>query len=235
MTSYIRELPAISLSDVDKRYGSNENSVDALKAVNIEIAHGDFVALCGPSGSGKSTLLNILSGIDQPTHGTVMLFGKLLNTLNPAQLAMLRSEYLGFIFQFFNLIPVLNALDNIYYPLLLNGRYQKKEAKERALQMLDSVGLRHLSHRRPGQLSGGQQQRVAIARALAHQPKLVVADEPTGNLDLATGDAILDLLMNINQESGTTFIISTHSTQLKERARRVINLRDGQIDDHLRA
>lgn len=234
MASHVRELPAIYLSDVDKSYGRNENRVDALKAVNIEIAHGDFVALCGPSGSGKSTLLNILSGIDHPTSGTVMLFGTLLNTLNPSQLAALRGEYLGFVFQFFNLIPVLSALDNIYYPLLLNGRYQKKEAKERALHTLNSVGLLHLSQRRPGQLSGGQQQRVAIARALAHQPKLVVADEPTGNLDLATGNAILDLLINLNQQTGTTFIISTHSAQLKERARRIIDIRDGQVDGHLR-
>ncbi|MGD8164437.1 ABC transporter ATP-binding protein [Pantoea sp. FN0307] len=231
MTSNVRELPAISLSEVNKSYGRNESKVDALKAVNMEIAHGDFVALCGPSGSGKSTLLNILSGIDRPTSGTVIFFGKMLDSLNEKQLSIIRSQQLGFIFQFFNLMPVLTALDNVCYPLLLNGRYRKKEARERALDYLNSVGLVHLAHRKPAQLSGGQQQRVAIARALAHQPKLVVADEPTGNLDSTTGGAILDLLTKINQETGTTFIISTHSAQLKERAGRIIEIRDGQIDE----
>ncbi|GLR09745.1 lipoprotein-releasing system ATP-binding protein LolD [Mixta theicola] len=232
MASNIRELPAIALSGVNKSYGRNESRVDALKAVNLEIAHGEFVALCGPSGSGKSTLLNILSGIDRPSSGTVMLFCKLLDALNEQQLSVIRGQHLGFIFQSFNLIPVLNALDNVRYPLLLNGRYQKKEARERALHYLNSVGLFHLANRKPGQLSGGQQQRVAIARALAHQPKLVVADEPTGNLDLATGGAILDLLIKINQETGTTFIISTHSAQLKERAGRIVEIRDGEVDEN---
>ncbi|URQ62125.1 ABC transporter ATP-binding protein [Pantoea alhagi] len=231
MTSNVRELPAISLSEVSKSYGRNESKVDALKAINMEIAHGDFVALCGPSGSGKSTLLNILSGIDRPTSGTVIFFGKMLDSLNEKQLSVIRSQQLGFIFQFFNLMPVLTALDNVCYPLLLNGRYHKKEARERALDYLNSVGLVHLAHRKPAQLSGGQQQRVAIARALAHQPRLVVADEPTGNLDSTTGGAILDLLTKINQDTGTTFIISTHSAQLKERARRIIEIRDGQIDE----
>ncbi|MDR0806406.1 MAG: ABC transporter ATP-binding protein [Enterobacteriaceae bacterium] len=229
MANNVKELPAILLSDIYKSYGAGESKVDALKNINLEIAQGEFLALCGPSGSGKSTLLNILSGIDKPTFGTVMFLNKLLNDLNEDHLSFVRSKYLGFIFQFFNLMPVLNAFDNVYYPLILNGNFNKKEAKERSLHYLDSVGLSHLTDRKPGQLSGGQQQRVAIARALAHNPSVVVADEPTGNLDLATGESILDLLMKINEETKTTFIISTHSTQLKDRARRVVEINDGGL------
>jgi putative ABC transport system ATP-binding protein len=229
MANAIKELPAIILSGINKSFGSNQNKVEALKNINLEIAAGDFVALCGPSGSGKSTLLNILSGIDQPTSGTVMLLNKVLNNLNENQLSQLRRQHLGFIFQFFNLIPVLSAFDNIFYPLILNGNYSKKEAQARALHYLNSVGLSHLADRKPGELSGGQQQRVAIARALAHDPTVVVADEPTGNLDLATGDEVLDLLIKINEQTKTTFIISTHSSQLKERARRIVEIKDGEL------
>lgn len=229
MAKIIKELPAICLIDIYKSFGAGENKVDALKNINIEIAKGEFLALCGPSGSGKSTLLNILSGIDKPSAGSTIFLDKALNDLNENQLSFVRSRHLGFIFQFFNLIPVLSAFDNVYYPLILNGYVGKKEARERALHYLDSTGIGHLRHRRPGQLSGGQQQRVAIARALAHSPEVVVADEPTGNLDLATGEAILDLLMKINEETRTTFIVSTHSTQLKDRARRAIEIKDGEV------
>ncbi|WP_434777977.1 ABC transporter ATP-binding protein [Neisseria sp. Ec49-e6-T10] len=229
MVNNIKELPAILLIDIHKSYGVNESKVDALKNINLEIAKGEFLALCGPSGSGKSTLLNILSGIDKPSAGSTIFLDKALNDLNENQLSFIRSKHLGFIFQFFNLIPVLSAFDNVYYPLILNGNYNKKEAKERSLYYLDSVGISHLGNRKPGQLSGGQQQRVAIARALAHNPEVVVADEPTGNLDLATGEAFLDLLMKINEETKTTFIVSTHSTQLKDRAKRVIEIKDGEL------
>ncbi len=229
MANSIKELPAILLIDIYKSYGQGESKVDALKNINLDIAKGEFLALCGPSGSGKSTLLNILSGIDKPSAGAAIFLNKALNDLNEDQLSFVRSRHLGFIFQFFNLIPVLSALDNVYYPLVLNGNYGVKEARERALHYLDSVGLAQLANRKPGQLSGGQQQRVAIARALAHEPQVVVADEPTGNLDLATGEAILDLLMKINEETKTTFIVSTHSTQLKDRARRVIEIKDGEL------
>lgn len=229
MQSNIKALPAIYLNGIYKRYGNNENNVEALSNINLEIASGEFLALCGPSGSGKSTLLNILSGIDKPSLGYVVLLNKLLNDLAEKDLASLRSRHLGFIFQFFNLMPVLNAFDNVFYPLVLNGHFDTKAATERSLHFLDSVGLADLRDRKPGQLSGGQQQRVAIARALAHEPQIVVADEPTGNLDLATGDAILDLLLNINQQTGTTFVISTHSTQLKARAGRVVEIRDGAL------
>lgn len=229
MQSNIKQLPAIYLNDIHKCYGKHDSKVDALKNINLEIANGEFLVICGPSGSGKSTLLNILSGIDKPSLGYVVLLNKLLNDLPEKDLATLRSKHLGFIFQFFNLMPVLNAFDNVFYPLVLNGHFDKKAATERSLHFLDSVGLADMRHRKPGQLSGGQQQRVAIARALAHGPQIVVADEPTGNLDLATGEAILDLMLNINQETGTTFVISTHSTQLKERAGRVVEIRDGEL------
>lgn len=229
MSGIIKELPAISLNNIYKSYGTGEGKVEALKDINLEIAKGEFLALCGPSGSGKSTLLNILSGIDKPTAGTVMFLKKLLNTMPEEQLSVIRGKHLGFIFQFFNLMPVLNAFDNVFFPLVLNGHFTKKEAKERALHFLDSVGLASFMDRKPGQLSGGQQQRVAIARALAHEPQVVIADEPTGNLDLATGEAILDLMLKINQETRTTFIISTHSSQLKERANRVVEIKDGEL------
>jgi len=229
MKNSVKALPAIVLSDISKQFGTGESQVSALKSVSLEIAKGEFIALCGPSGSGKSTLLNILSGIDQPSAGQVIFLNHLLNGLPEKEMAAIRGQHLGFIFQFFNLIPVLNVLDNIFYPLVLNGYCDRKEAKARALHALDSVGLAQLARRKPGQLSGGQQQRVAIARALAHQPGVVVADEPTGNLDFATGEAIMDLLLNINQQTQTTFIVSTHSTQLKDRAKRVIEITDGEL------
>ena len=229
MKNSVNALPAIVLSDISKQFGTGESQVSALKGVNLEIAKGEFIALCGPSGSGKSTLLNILSGIDRPSAGQVIFLNHLLNALPEKEMAAIRGQHLGFIFQFFNLIPVLDVLDNIFYPLVLNGYCDKKEAKARALHALDSVGLAQFARRKPGQLSGGQQQRVAIARALAHQPCVVVADEPTGNLDLATGEAIMDLLLKINQQTQTTFIISTHSTQLKDRAKRVIEITDGEL------
>lgn len=229
MRSNITELPDISLYGIHKSYGPQDNITIALNDINLDIVKGEFVALCGPSGSGKSTLLNILSGIDKPTAGNVFFLGKNLNALSEKNLARLRSHHLGFIFQFFNLVPVLSVFDNVFYSLMLNGHFNAKEAKARSLHFLDSVGLAHLVGRKPGQLSGGQQQRVAIARALAHSPEVVVADEPTGNLDLATGEAILDLLLDINRRTETTFIISTHSTQLQERARRRVEIKDGAI------
>ncbi|MGP3590094.1 ABC transporter ATP-binding protein [Vagococcus sp. WN89Y] len=229
MHSKVKMLPVIMLNDVSRSYGVKESKVEALKNVNLEVFSGEFLALCGPSGSGKSTLLNILAGIDKPNSGTVILFRKLLNQLQEKELAAIRSHYLGFIFQSFNLIPVLNAFDNVYYPLILNGHISKSEAKERAAHYLSSVGLADMGYRKPGQLSGGQQQRVAIARALAHKPQLIVADEPTGNLDQVTGESIIELLVDINRRNGTTLVISTHSLQLKARAQRVVEICDGEM------
>jgi len=229
MNGMIKEIPVLSLNNIYKIYGEGEGKVDALKNISLDIHKGEFIALCGPSGSGKSTLLNILSGIDKPSIGTVLFLNKLLNTLSENQLSTIRGKHLGFIFQFFNLIPVLNVFDNVYFPLVLNGHMSKRQAEKRARHYINSVGLASFSHRKPGQLSGGQQQRVAIARALAHEPQIVIADEPTGNLDLGTGEAILDLLLKINRETQTTFIISTHSSQLRSRAERVIEIKDGAL------
>lgn len=231
MSEIIRELPVLSLKNIHKCYGEGDGKVDALKNINLDVRKGDFIALCGPSGSGKSTLLNILSGIDKPSSGTVLFLNKLLNNLSEDQLSTIRGRNLGFIFQFFNLIPVLNVFDNVYYPLVLNGHMDTAEANKRARQFIDSVGLAAFAQRKPGQLSGGQQQRVAIARALAHQPQIVVADEPTGNLDATTGQDIIELLQKINQETQTTFIISTHSSQLKSSAKRVVEIKDGELVD----
>lgn len=229
MCSRVKELPAIILSDISRSYGKRAAKVEALRSINLEIARGEFVVICGPSGSGESTLLNIMAGIDKASSGTVILLNKLLDSLREKQLAAIRSRYVGFIFQAFNLIPVLDAFDNVCYPLILNGHIGKKEARERAAHFLASVGLGDMQHRKPGQLSGGQQQRVAIARALAHMPEVIIADEPTGNLDQATGEAIFALLADINQRTGTTFIISTHSLQLKERAQRVVEIQEGEL------
>ncbi|WP_392565886.1 ABC transporter ATP-binding protein [Utexia brackfieldae] len=229
MVQKIKALPAIGLIDISKRYGFGEQAIDALKNIHLEIAKGEFVALCGPSGSGKSTLLNILSGLDNPSSGSVFFMNKSLANLNENQLATIRSQHLGFIFQFFNLIPVLSAFDNVYYPLILNGYHTKQQAQALSRDYLNRVGMGQLMHRKPGELSGGQQQRIAIARALVHQPAVVVADEPTGNLDMKTGEDILELLQTINQQTETTFIVSTHSTQLKDRAKRVIEIQDGEL------
>lgn len=174
MRSNITELPDISLSGIYKTYGCLDNITYALNNINLDVVKGEFLVLCGPSGSGKSTLLNILSGIDMPTAGHVFFLHKNLNALSEKNLAHLRSRHLGFIFQFFNLIPVLSVFDNVYYPLTLNGHFNAKEARERTLHFLDSVGLSHLLARKPGQLSGGQQQRVAIARALRIVLKLLL-------------------------------------------------------------
>lgn len=227
MKGMVKPLPVIIMNNISRTFGSHENSVDALKDISFEVARGEFLILCGPSGSGKSTLLNILSGLDKPGAGTVIVHNQLLNDLAESELAAIRARHLGFIYQAFNLIPVLSAFDNVYYPLLLNGHLAKKEAKERALQNLADVGLAGMAHRKPGQLSGGQQQRVAIARALAHRPSIIVADEPTGNLDQATGETIIELLLNINRNTKATCVISTHSPQLKARAQRIIEIKDG--------
>jgi len=221
-------LPVVSLQQASKCYGAGEGKVVALHEISTSIHDGEFIALCGPSGSGKSTLLNLMAGIDYPTGGQVFLLGNNLSNLNDKQTAALRAESIGFVFQFFNLLPVLSVFDNVYYPLMLNG-FSRRHAKDQVMDMIEKVGLIDHYRRPPGELSGGQQQRVAIARALVKQPRLVVADEPTGNLDVGTGREIIDLLMNINQELQTTFVISTHSLALRDRAKRVLEIEDGRL------
>lgn len=221
-------LPVAYLQQASKSFGRGAGTITALNAITTQINDGEFVALCGPSGSGKSTLLNLMAGIDFPTGGHVFLMGQDLETLNDKQTARLRADHIGFVFQFFNLLPVLSVFDNVYYPLMLNG-FSRRVAHEQVMDMLEKVGLSNHYKRPPGELSGGQQQRVAIARALVKSPRLVVADEPTGNLDTRTGHEIVDLLLTMNQELKTTFVISTHSLQLRDRARRVLEIEDGEL------
>ena len=222
------QLPIVRLSQVEKRYGKGEGSVQALRSIDLQVERGDFVALVGQSGSGKSTLLNLIGGIDQPSSGAVHFLGQDLADLGDRDLAQLRAREIGFIFQFFNLLPVLSVFDNVYYPLMLNG-YRKDQARRQVLQALERVGLQQHALRRPVELSGGQQQRVAIARALVKKPALVIADEPTGNLDSETGRSVLELMQEINRENGTTFIISTHSDAVRDVAGRVVRIADGSI------
>jgi len=229
-TQPLQTLPLAFMQQASKSYGDPANPVHALRDITTEIHDGEFIALCGPSGSGKSTLLNLLAGIDEPVSGQVFLMGNDLAKLNDRQMARLRADAIGFVFQFFNLLPVLSVFDNVYYPLMLNG-FRRHEARESVMHIIEKVGLIDHYKRQPGELSGGQQQRVAIARALVKNPRLVVADEPTGNLDTRTGEEIIDLLLAMNQELTTTFIISTHSPILRDRAKRVLLIEDGRIKD----
>ena len=218
----------VRLSEIDKSYRLGRVDVPAVRGVTLEIARGDFIALAGPSGSGKTTLLNVIGCIDKPDRGRIVLDDVDVTAVPLHRLASVRRDMLGFIFQTFNLLPVLTALENVEYPLLLRG-VPKRERRERASAWLDQVGLTQQARQRPDQLSGGQRQRVAIARAMAGEPKLVIADEPTANLDSETGARILDLLAEINGRTACTFVISSHDPALIARAARVVRIRDGRI------
>jgi len=203
--------------------------VRALDGVDLEIGAGEFTAIVGPSGSGKTTLLNLIGGLDYPTSGSVVVAGKDLSTLDRSELADFRLWTLGFIFQAYNLIPVLTSFENAEFTLLLQG-VPAAERKKRVLEELETLGIEEeLVHRRPGELSGGQQQRIAIARALVSEPKLILADEPTANLDSKTGGRLLDKMKQMNVETGVTFLFSTHDPMVMEKADRVVTLRDGAI------
>ena len=223
-------MPGVRTERLTKIYRQDSIAVTALQDLDLEIAAGEFVALVGPSGSGKSTLLNLLGGLDHPTSGRLWVEDKELNTLTNRALAELRLRRIGFVFQEFNLISVLSALENVEYVMLLQG-VPDAERRARALAILSEVGLSGLEDRRPGELSGGQQQRVAVARAIVSEPALVLADEPTANLDSATGAALLDLMRQLNEEKGVTFVFSTHDAMVMERARRLVRLKDGRIAD----
>ena len=214
---------------VTKVYAADGIPVNALGGVDLTIRWGEFTALMGPSGSGKTTFLNIISGLDNPTEGKVWLAGKVLSDMSGNELSDFRRDNIGFIFQAYNLIPVLTVEENIEYIMLLQG-VSKAERHERVTSMLESVGLKGLANRNPTQLSGGQQQRVAIARAMVSKPAIILADEPTANLDSKTGADLLAIMNRLNVETGMTFIFSTHDPMVKESARRLITLRDGQID-----
>jgi putative ABC transport system ATP-binding protein len=221
----------VRLDKVTKDYGQGQALTHALRGVNLVIEAGEFTAMAGPSGSGKSTLLNIIGGLDRPTSGTVEVDGREINHLSNTELGRLRRDRLGFIFQSYNLIPVLTALENAEYVLMLQG-IPTAERRDRVRQVLKEVGLEGLENRYPRQLSGGQQQRVAIARAIVSEPALVLADEPTANVDSETGKALLDLMRRLNQEKGVTFFFSTHEEAVMKRARRLLELKDGIINDN---
>ncbi|GAB2884814.1 ABC transporter ATP-binding protein [Microbulbifer echini] len=216
----------VELSGISKRYKMGDVWVDALKDVSLSLAKGEFLAVKGPSGSGKSTLLNILSALDQCDSGTVHVGGINIGRLGEHQRSKFRNRHIGIVFQSFNLIPVLSALENVMYPLTLRG---VKEAKPRALQALRDVGLDQQANQRPTQLSGGQMQRVAIARAIVTQPDIVLADEPTANLDSKTSEHIMTLIQKLNKEQGVTFVISTHDDYVTGLASRVITILDGEL------
>ncbi len=215
------------LINVTKAYGEGATAVRALAEVSLTIQAGEFTVFSGPSGSGKTTLLNIVSLLDEPTSGKVTLEGQDVSALSGNALSAVRARRIGFIFQSFNLIPVLSALENVELALQLSGDTADMHA--RAAQILADVGLGEHLHRRPNQLSGGQQQRVAIARALVKRPALVIADEPTANLDSKNGAAVLDIMRQMNAERGVTFLFSTHDPMVIERARRIVSLHDGRV------
>jgi putative ABC transport system ATP-binding protein len=229
MSDTRKDAVVVELSDVKKEYPLGNVVVKAVRGVDMTIKEGDFVAIAGPSGSGKSTLLNLIGCVDVATSGTVLVAGQDTGKLKESQLAKLRLFEIGFIFQSFNLIAVLSAFQNVEFPLRLQRKLSKPERRQRVEQMLKKVGLGEHMHHRPGELSGGQRQRVAIARALVTGPKLVLADEPTANLDTVTGDAIIALMKELNRDDGTTFLFSTHDDKVMQQADRVFQLVDGKV------
>ena len=221
--------PAVRTADLWKVYQQDGIAVEAVRGVTLEIGAGEFVVLAGPSGSGKTTLLNMLGGLTPPSSGHVWIDGRDLTTMSERERARLRLERLGFVFQAYNLLPVLTALENAEFSLLLQG-VPAAERQQRVRTLFERIGIGGLEDRRPSKLSGGQQQRVAVARAVIGQPALVLADEPTANLDSAASLALLDLMAGLNREMGTTFVFATHDPSLMERARRLIRLVDGAIE-----
>jgi len=223
----------VEVKSVTKDFGGDGIITRALRGVDLDLMAGEFTSMAGPSGSGKTTLLNIIGGLDRPTSGTVTIEGKEINQLSEGQLSRLRRDRIGFIFQSYNLIPVLTAYENAEYVLMIQN-VEKEERRERVLRVLKEVGLEGLGHRFPRELSGGQQQRVAIARAIAPEPALILADEPTANVDSETAGSLMDLLRRLNEEKGMTFLFSTHDQAVMRRAGRLIRLQDGCIiEDNL--
>ncbi len=223
----------VATQDLTKQYQQGSHTVHALRGVDITIEPGEFTALMGPSGSGKTTLLNLIGGLDAPTGGHVVVDGQDLATIGSAGRSRMRLERLGFVFQAYNLIPVLSAYENAEFVLLLRGM-SAAERRRKVMQVLADVGLEGMEKRRPAELSGGQQQRVAVARAIAGEPALVLADEPTANLDTATGYALLDTMKELNERLGVTFLFATHDPKVMERANRVVRLVDGRVDEDIR-
>ena len=219
----------VRVEEATKVYRQGMVEVHAADGISFHIKRGNIAALSGPSGSGKTTVLNLIGGLDVPTHGRIYLEGKELAALSRSKLSALRRDRVGFVFQAYNLIPVMTAYENAEFVLTLQGR-SKKERRELVMTVLEQVGLDGLENRRPDEMSGGQQQRVAIARAIVTRPAIVLADEPTANVDSATADSLLDLMQRLNEDSGVTFLFSTHDKRVMDRAHRIIRLRDGKIE-----
>ena len=221
--------PQIELRDVFKSYETGAGEIAVLKDVSLQVPQGDFVSIVGPSGSGKSTMLNMITGIDHPTRGEVVIGGQAVHELSENRLARWRGKHVGVIFQFFQLLPTLTILENVMLPMDFCNVYKRRERKGRAMELLEQVGIADQAHKLPSALSGGQQQRAAIARALANDPPIVVGDEPTGNLDTKTADAVFAMFLELVAQ-GKTVVIVTHDTVLSERTERVIHIRDGKVD-----
>jgi putative ABC transport system ATP-binding protein len=229
------EMPIVECNEVSKTYQQGKVDVQALKDVSLSIEQGEFLAIAGPSGSGKTTLLNLIGGLDASDAGRITVNGNNYAKMNQSQLAQLRLHRIGFVFQAYNLIPVLSAIENVEYVMLLQG-VPSSDRRRRAKQILDEVGLAEKYDRRPAELSGGQQQRVAVARAIVSNPSIVLADEPTANLDSKTGQALLELMQEMNTAKKITFIFSTHDRMVMDYARRLVKLHDGQlVEDQVKA
>jgi putative ABC transport system ATP-binding protein len=225
----------VELRDVTKRYQQGAVDVAALRGLTLSVESGEFTAICGPSGSGKTTMLNLIGALDEPTSGQVLLEGRDLGPLSRRELSHLRRDRIGFVFQAYNLMPVLTAYENAEIVLSLQG-VEPSVRRQRVLDLLAAVGLEGLENRRPDELSGGQQQRVAIARAIAPNPAVVLADEPTANVDSETAEKLLDIMEGLNRERGATFLFSTHDPRVMERAGRVVRIVDGRVEqDETRA
>lgn len=222
-------MPAIKISNVIKHFRLGDVVVEALRGISLEVERGEFIAIIGPSGSGKSTLMHIIGALDSPTAGKYLLDGEDVSFLSEKDRARIRNEKIGFVFQTFNLLPRYTAAKNVELPLLYGGVSEKKR-KERVLSLMEKVGLSDRLEHSPNELSGGQKQRVAIARALANDPEIILADEPTGNLDTKTGNAILEVLLDLNRNDNVTMIIVTHDPEIAAYADRVISLRDGEVE-----
>lgn len=226
--------PIVELTKITKQYQQGQVTVTAVDGFSLTINQGEFTVLCGPSGSGKTTILNMIGGLDEPTSGTITLEGKNLADLSRTELSKLRRDRIGFVFQAYNLVPVLTAYENTEFVLALKN-IPEKERHDKVMKILAEVGLAGLEKRRPDELSGGQQQRIAIARAIAPEPAIVLADEPTANVDSATADSLLDLMEELNREENATFLFSTHDQRVIDRARRIVRLQDGKlISDEVR-
>jgi len=226
-------MPIVEVRNLSRTYKQGTLDVPALRGVDLDIEPGEFTVLMGPSGSGKTTLLNQIGALDLPDGGSIKIEGRELSGMSNSELAKLRLERIGFVFQAYNLIPVLSAYENAEFVLLMQG-VDKAERKRRVMETLHSVGLEGMEHRRPSELSGGQQQRVAVARAIAGGPALVLADEPTANLDSATGYELIETMRKLNEEKGVTFVFATHDPKVMEHARRIVRLVDGVIEEDIK-